>query len=504
MTEVGKQPHPRSVSSVRWALAVSALLIAVFVAIGWVQTRQGKLLDRSIFYNEENISWVFFQVEQEYLSLRDNLREAKRYPENFQPETVRLGYEIFVSRLSIMQSMRMSSFVEPLPEHAKTVALIEQFIQLADPLLSENSNSVLTPDVVVQLLSAMDPLSEPIYDMTLQTTQAMVQTISQRNADARDQAHVSMALTLFQGLLTLAFAAMLIRQFRSLEKRSQELERATNEIVLLNGELEERVRQRTAQLETANQELEAFSYSVSHDLRAPLKSIDGFSHLLARNLGDKAGEKGTHYLNRIRNGVRQMGDLIDGLLALAQLSRDTLQIIEVDLAAIARRIEQECRERDPDPHRQALVQIQDLMLVTGDQRQLLVVMQNLLANAWKFTSRQARAKIEVGSQSNQDGETVYFVKDNGAGFDMAYADKLFGTFERLHSPSDFPGTGIGLATVKRVIDRHGGRIWAEGKENEGAAFYFTLSAVAATSQPPTGLRPSPTILANQALIKYSN
>ena len=479
MSAAGKHPDLRSISSGGWARVVSAVLIAVFLAIGWVETRQSKLLDHSIFYNEENISWVFFQVEQEYRALRDELREAKRYPKDVKPEALRQRYEIFFSRLTVMQSMRISSFVEPLPEHAKTVELVKQFINHADAALSENSQVALTPDLIVQLLTEMDPLVAPIHDMTLMTTQVMVKTVSRRNADARRQVHISIALTIFQGLLILAFAILLIRQLRSLEKRSHELGRATDEIRLLNNELEERVRQRTVQLEAANQELKAFSYSVSHDLRSPLKSIDGFSHLLTRIIGDKAGEKGAHYLNRIRDGVRQMGELIDGLLSLAQLSRDTLQIGQVDLTAIATSIGQEYRERDPD--RPVNLHIQSAMLVTGDHRQLLVVVQNLLGNAWKFTSRQALAEIEVGNQPGKAGETVYFVKDNGAGFDMTYAEKLFGTFERLHSPSDFPGTGIGLATVKRVIDRHGGRIWAESKPNEGATFYFTLNTADASA-----------------------
>lgn len=267
----------------------------------------------------------------------------------------------------------------------------------------------------------------------------------------------------------------LLTHWVSVGRDITERRQARQEILQLNSELETRVRCRTVQLEAANKELEAFSYSVSHDLRAPLNTIDGFSLLMERAIGDKAGEKGKHYVRRIRAGVRQMGELIDGLLSLAQLSRKTLQFSEVDMSAIARRVAHECREREPD--RQAQVHIQDGMLAWGDARLLSVVMQNLLGNAWKFTARQEQAHIEIGSHAGTGdaiGETVYFIKDNGAGFDMAHAEKLFGTFERLHAPADFSGTGIGLATVKRVIERHAGRVWAEGQENEGATFYFTL------------------------------
>lgn len=231
-------------------------------------------------------------------------------------------------------------------------------------------------------------------------------------------------------------------------------------------------RRRTAQLEAANLEMQAFSYSVSHDLRSPLNTIKGYSDLLARALGNQAGDKEKHYLSRIRAGTRQMGELIDGLLTLAQLSRGALQWSEVDLSAIARRVAQGYKERDAE--RQVQVQIAEGMRAMGDARLLSVVIENLVGNAWKFTSKRQLAHIEIGLQKGTTGESVFFVKDDGAGFDMAYAEKLFSTFERLHSPSDFPGTGIGLATVKRVIEQHAGRIWALGKENEGATFYFTL------------------------------
>ncbi len=251
------------------------------------------------------------------------------------------------------------------------------------------------------------------------------------------------------------------------ERRQQQ-----QEILSLNSELEDRVLLRTAQLATANKELESFAYSVSHDLRSPLNTIHGFSQLLAKIDAEHISEKGKHYLNRIGVGVMQMGELIEGLLTLAHLSREQLKLERVDLSALARRIENDCREREPE--REVQVTVQDGLVAQGDPRLLSAVLQNLLANAWKFSARQPQARIEVGSELGAEGDSIFFVRDNGAGFDMAFTHKLFGTFERLHSPGDFPGTGIGLATVKRVIERHGGRVWAEGKPNGGATFFFTL------------------------------
>jgi PAS domain S-box-containing protein len=260
--------------------------------------------------------------------------------------------------------------------------------------------------------------------------------------------------------------------FQDITQRRQQQQ----EILSLNSELEARVQLRTVQLADANKELASFSYSVSHDLRSPLNTIDGFSQLLTKSEGNNLSEKGKHYLSRIRAGARQMSELIEGLLSLAHLSREQIRSEQVDLSAIARRIEQDLREREPE--RQVQVHIQDGLSAHGDPRLLAAVLQNLLGNAWKFTSRQTLARIDVVSELEANGDTLFFVKDNGAGFDMAFVSKLFGTFERLHAPEDFAGTGIGLATVKRVIERHGGRVWADGKLNEGATFYFTLGSTA--------------------------
>lgn len=260
----------------------------------------------------------------------------------------------------------------------------------------------------------------------------------------------------------------------------RERNRARELMLLLNASLEERVRQRTAQLEFANEQLEAFSYSVSHDLRTPLSSIDGFSNLLEKSL-EKSTEvapagRNRHYLARIRSGVAHMGDLIDAMLALAQISRSNLRWEQVDLSAQAEALLADHKERVPE--RPTRIYVKPGMVMMGDSRLLNIVLDNLLGNAWKFSAAAPCTEISFDCKVmvNEAGEkeTVFAVRDKGAGFDMAYADKLFGVFQRLHSPSEFAGTGIGLTTVQRVILRHGGRVWGESEPGKGASFYFTL------------------------------
>jgi hypothetical protein len=234
---------------------------------------------------------------------------------------------------------------------------------------------------------------------------------------------------------------------------------------------EEALRRAKADAEAANRELEAFAYSVSHDLRAPLRSIDGFSRVLEEDHAEGLAAKGLDALARIRAAVRRMGALIDALLKLSKVTRAELRPEPVDLGELARAVAEELTEREPG--RRIEISITQGAHAVGDPLLLRVALENLLGNAFKFTAGRDPARVEIGVL-HQGGEPVFFVRDNGAGFDMQYAGKLFGAFQRLHGAADFPGTGIGLATVQRIVHRHGGRVWAEAAVGEGATFCFTL------------------------------
>lgn len=229
--------------------------------------------------------------------------------------------------------------------------------------------------------------------------------------------------------------------------------------------------QTTAELERTNKELEAFSYSVSHDLRAPLRSIDGFSHALLDDYADKIDDTGKDYLRRVRSACQRMGQLIDDLLSLSRVIRQEVKFETVDLTSLARSVAEQLARANPE--RRVTFVAADGVRVRGDAGLLRIVLENLIGNAWKFTQKREDARIEFGTMEKDRLPTI-FIKDNGAGFDMAYVDKLFGAFQRLHEVKDFPGTGIGLATVQRIIHRHGGRISAEGAVGKGAAFYIVL------------------------------
>jgi light-regulated signal transduction histidine kinase (bacteriophytochrome) len=251
----------------------------------------------------------------------------------------------------------------------------------------------------------------------------------------------------------------------------EELAETNRGLMALTVELERRVEARMAELQAANRELEAFSYAVSHDLRVPLRHIAGFSQMLLEDCADTLDQTGKEYVNLVISASSQMALLIDDLLRLSRVTHGEIHSMPVDLSNLARVVTEALAKRTPE--RIVSVVIAEGLAAQGDARLLRIVLENLLGNAWKFTSTTPAARIEVG-MTPHEGRHAYFVRDNGAGFDMAYADRLFAPFQRLHPATEFEGTGIGLATVQRVIRRHGGQVWAEGIVGQGATFYFTL------------------------------
>ncbi|HLP02411.1 MAG TPA: response regulator [Opitutaceae bacterium] len=338
-----------------------------------------------------------------------------------------------------------------------------------------------TRDIPVIFLSAITETFDKVKGFGLGAVDYLIKPIAPEELLARVRTHATVgrleaelrAANRTLGERVEARTAELRAANRQLTDEIEVRKRAEEEIRRLNAELEQRVRQRTAQLESANRELESFSYSVSHDLRAPLRSIDGFSQILEEDCRGKLDDEGKANLARIRMATQRMGELIDDMLQLSRNALKEMHFTSVDLSALARVVLGELQKTQPD-RRVELVIAPDLV-AAADAGLMQVVLENLLGNAWKFTGKQADPKIEFGKMI-RDGVTVFFVRDNGSGFEMAYAHKLFGAFQRLHSSAEFSGTGVGLASVKRIIQRHGGEVWAEGEVNRGATFYFSLPA----------------------------
>jgi PAS domain S-box-containing protein len=259
------------------------------------------------------------------------------------------------------------------------------------------------------------------------------------------------------------------------------------QVAILFNDITER-KAAEAELARANRELEAFAYSVSHDLRAPLRSIDGFSQILLEDSADRLTEEGKNHLMRVRRATKTMGELINALLELSRVSRTELKTEKVDLSAMAASIAAELRESKRD--RQVEFVIERDLVVEADRRLFRAMLANLLENAWKYSGQRPVARIEFGG-TERNAETVYFVRDNGVGFDMAYSDKLFGPFQRLHKETEYAGTGVGLATVQRILNRHGGRAWAEATRDEGATFYFTVGDAVSSHRGDSQSTPQP-------------
>jgi signal transduction histidine kinase len=295
-------------------------------------------------------------------------------------------------------------------------------------------------------------ISGPLVDLAAVATEVSTRKDYSVRAAGQGKDEVGMLVTTFNQMLD------------QIQAQNRELE-------VSRADLERRVDARTRDLAAANKELEAFSYSVSHDLRAPLRAIDGFSKVLLSSHAKSLDDRGRHYLDRVRAATQRMSELIDDLLGLARVGRQELVRREVDVSALAARVAAELARRDTE--RAVRVEIAPGLCAHADPQLLAIVLENLMGNAWKFTGKAAEARIEVGQDGNGGGR-AFHVRDNGAGFDMAYADKLFGAFQRLHLDTDFEGTGIGLVTVQRIVTRHGGQIWAEGAVGKGATVYFTL------------------------------
>jgi light-regulated signal transduction histidine kinase (bacteriophytochrome) len=279
-----------------------------------------------------------------------------------------------------------------------------------------------------------------------------------------------------------AFGALASGQIDSITANSEPLLLRKAQTALLDSErnLERQVAERTQELQDANRELEAFSFSVSHDLRAPLRHIDGFSRILLDDHSRELSAQGRGYLDLVRTAAERMGTLIDDLLQLSKMSRGELRRQRVDLSALARTVIASLQQLEPE--RKVELVLEEGLVAQADPGLVRILLDNLIGNAWKFTAKVATPRIEIGATSEGSG-LGYYVRDNGAGFDMAYAHRLFGPFQRLHSERDFEGTGIGLSTVQKVIGRHGGRVWADGIVGGGATFSFTLSKEPELSSP---------------------
>jgi light-regulated signal transduction histidine kinase (bacteriophytochrome) len=316
-------------------------------------------------------------------------------------------------------------------------------------------------------------ISKPILDLS-KTTETISQKrdYSVRTPVESDDEIGTLARSFNQMLSTIQQREVSLQMAsEGMVREIAERRKVEEEVRRLNMELEERVRRRTAELEASNKELEAFSYSVSHDLRAPLRHISGFTQLLEEEIAADKYDEVSRYCKVITDSAKNMGQLIDDLLLFSRMGRAEMKVEDVPMKEITAELIREVQQQSEG--RTVHWTVNDLPHVRGDRSLLRLVMQNLLSNAAKYTMKRQNAEIEIGSNF-ADSEIVFYVRDNGAGFDMRHADKLFGVFQRLHRAEEFEGIGIGLANVRRIIARHGGRTWAEGKVNEGATFYFSL------------------------------
>ena len=478
-------PPQRALPSGRWAQAVTVILIAVFVAIGWIQTRQMQLIDSTVYYTDENIAWVFSQLELEYMQLRDDLRQAQRYPDKLEPDALRQRYEIFVSRIPLVQPDQIKRLVQPQPEHVRAVKLIQQFVDHADPFLSDGLSTSLTPQVITELLSQVELLSEPIHDMSILTMDVMARAISRRNAAAREQGHISIALNIFQGLLTLTFAGLLIRQVRSLEKRRAELEA-----------LAVRLREARRGAEAANVAKSAFLANMSHELRTPLNGILGMLSLIPPNALD-TGQAG--YLLSAQESAEHLLSIVNDILDTSRLESKNLQIspIDIQLPPLLREVETLMA---------GLARAKGLGLkvnlspdvpqwVRADGMRLKQILQNLLSNAIKF-SAQGTVTLDIDAldllqaAAGAPLSLRLRISDQGIGMDEATQARLFQRFSQGDASTSrhYGGSGLGLEISRSLARLMGGDITLESQPGHGSVFTVQLQLLCGQA-PPVALTP---------------
>jgi signal transduction histidine kinase len=444
-------------------LALASALCIALLALGAV----GVLSYRRAVQENEDEQWVghTHEVLERLSAIRIDLIDAETgergfaltgeqpYLEPYESALRRLELDIGELRtLTHDNAVQQASIVQIEPLITARLAELRRGIDTrrqkglqAGIELIRESNGKETMDAIRRVIDAMDREERGL----------LAQRLEQVRFSA-GRTKILIVLGNAVGLLFLCVAGFAI--YREMDKRHK---------------AERELCQSNARTEAANKELQAFSYSVSHDLRAPLRGIDGFSLALLEDCGEALNEDGRDYLLRIRKATARMGKLIDNLLELARMTRTEMLTEEVNLSGLAEEVAAQCRAADPQ--RKAVFVITPDLILHGDRILMRALLENLLGNAWKFTSKRMDACIELGADRN-NGKSVFFVKDNGAGFDMRYADKLFGVFQRLHDVNEFPGTGVGLATVQRIVIRHGGRVWADSKPGEGATFYFQVGS----------------------------
>jgi signal transduction histidine kinase len=466
---------------------IPALLFSGFAIVGantWLAVRALNKVDSSQIWVEHTLQ-VINQVERIMGSTKDAETGARGYlitdddaylgPYNSGLAELPGELDGF-AQLTQDNPAQGINIIEMRAIVAERIALLQQGIDLRREGRSDDMHALVVSGTgKVQ----MDHLRQVADTMEAEEHRLLILRTAEEQAAAR-RARATLFLASALDLLLIIFMFRYFTRERALRLLSEqtaaslaiariEVERKVAEVQELNITLEERVRLRTTELETTNRELEAFAYSVSHDLRAPLRTIDGFSLALEEDYTDAVDATGRDYIQRVRTGVQRMGQLIDALLQLSRITRSEITREPVDLSSIAASVATNLG--DEYPGRNLNISIEPGMHVDADPRLLRVALQNLLGNAAKFTSKLENPEIHFGLDNEKQ---AYFIRDNGAGFDMQYAGKLFNAFNRLHGDKDFKGSGIGLATVARVIQRHHGRIWAEAEVNHGATFYFTV------------------------------